>query len=104
VNEPRVEIVDLGTWGAAALFAEYDPEDDVIRVNARIVECMHAARGAAEAARFVACAIAHERYHRTYPSASEEGARRYAAAVSGLDSDCEQLLLRAAAQSPAGRQ
>jgi len=94
VSEPRIEIADLGTWGALVLFAEYDPEDDVIRVNARVVERVRAAGGAGEAARFVACAVAHERYHHAHPCASEEEARQHAAATSGVDRKRLDALLR----------
>lgn len=86
MREPHIEIVDLGTWGGRLhLLAEYDGTEDTIRVNARIVERVSVAAGEAEAARFVACAVAHERYHRAHPGASEGEARRYAAATSGFD-------------------
>ncbi len=100
MTEPRIEIAELGSWGALELFAEYDPEDGVIRVNERVVERLRAASGAAEAARFVACAIAHERYHRAHPYASEEEARQHAAAASGVDRKRLESLLLLQAQSP----
>lgn len=48
----RVELADLGDWGAARLIAEYDPNGPTIRVNRR------------ELARIdLGHAIAHELYH-----------------------------------------
>ncbi len=88
MSEPRIEIVDLGTWGAVELLAEYDPEDNAIRVNRNAVERLRATTGDAEAARFVACAVAHERYHRAHPHASEPEAQRHAREVSGFDARC----------------
>ncbi len=99
MSEPRIEIADLGTWGAAALLAEYDPQGDVIRVNARVVERVRTAGDAAQAAQFLTCAIAHERYHRAHPAASEEEAQHHAVTVSGLDQERFQALLRACARS-----
>ncbi|MBC5800328.1 MAG: hypothetical protein GIX03_06240 [Candidatus Eremiobacteraeota bacterium] len=100
MSEPRIEITDLGTWGTAALLAEYDPQGDVIRVNARAVERIRAACTAAEAAQFVTCAIAHERYHRAHPAAGEHETRHHAAAVSGLGEERLLVLLRAGARAP----
>jgi len=94
VSEPRVEIADLGAWGSAALLAEYDREDDAIRVNARVVEAVRAVAGSAEATRFIACAIAHERFHRAYPTASEEEAHRSARITCGVDVSCYEAIIR----------
>jgi hypothetical protein len=55
----KIEIADLGDWGAAELRSEYDPEGPVIRVNARVLERLPAEERAA----FIARAIAHEFYH-----------------------------------------
>ncbi len=55
----RIEIVDLGEWGEAGLFAEYDAARRVIRVDAKR---MHALRDGARR-RFFATAVAHELYH-----------------------------------------
>ncbi|GAC1304009.1 MAG: hypothetical protein NVSMB19_14500 [Vulcanimicrobiaceae bacterium] len=93
-----VEIVDLGAWGAASLVAEYDPCDDAIRINVRAVELVRAALGDAEAERFTAVAIAHERCHRERPEASEAEAHAYAHAHSGIDpAPYERVLRRARA-------
>jgi hypothetical protein len=89
-----VEIADLGRWGAAHLLAEYDPEDDAIRVDARAVAAVAAALGPAEARRFVACAVAHESYHRAHPRATEADARRFARETTGGDADAYARLLR----------
>ena len=55
----KIEIADLGDWGAAELRSEYDPEGPVIRVNARVLERLPEEERAA----FLARAIAHESYH-----------------------------------------
>ena len=81
----RIEIVDLGTWGGATLLAEYDAEVDAIRVNARAVERVRDAFGDAEAERFIACAVAHEWFHRTHAAATEGDANRFAALVTDAD-------------------
>ena len=94
MNEPRIEVADLGTWGDAALLAEYDAQDHAIRVNARAVERVRTLLGDAEAERFIACAIAHERYHRAHPYASEDDARRHAATVCGIEPGRFETLLR----------
>jgi len=56
----RVEIDDLGEWGAAALIAEYDPDGPVIRVNRRMLPAAPSAAFRAAIDR----AVAHELYHR----------------------------------------
>ncbi len=89
-----VEIVDLGSWGAASLLAEYDPEDDAIRVNARAVAAIRAALGPEEAERFVVCAVAHERFHRAHPAASEGEARDAARLATGGDARLYAQVLR----------
>ena len=99
MSEPRIEIADLGTWGGVKLLAEYDAEDDTIRVDARAVERVRAILGDAEAERFIACAVAHERYHRAYPQATEEDAHRFAAATCDLEPRRFEALL-ARARSP----
>lgn len=86
--------MDLGTWGAASLLAEYDPEDGAIRVNARAVAAIRAALGPGEAERFVACAIAHERFHRAHPEASEGEAREAARLATGGDARVYARILR----------
>jgi hypothetical protein len=54
-----IEVIDLGSWGAATLVAEYDPHGPTIRVNARAV-----ARGCSDETRIaIDRAIAHELYH-----------------------------------------
>jgi hypothetical protein len=85
VNGPAVEVCDLGDWGSAALLAEYDARDDAIRINVRAVEAVRAALGKAAAAQFVACAVAHERFHRDHPGATEAAAHGAAGAACGTD-------------------
>jgi len=80
-----VEIANLGTWGGATLVAEYDPEDDAIRIDARAVERVRAALGDEGAERFIALACAHERFHRDHPHGSERDAAAYAECVTGAD-------------------
>jgi len=52
-----VEIADLGDWGRARLFAEYDPCGPVIRIDAR------ERAAAADPLAHEELAIAHELYH-----------------------------------------
>jgi hypothetical protein len=80
-----IEIVDLGTWGAATLVSEYDPEGDTVRVNARAVARVRRALGDAEAESFVALAIEHERFHRAHPHASERDAVAHAERATNAD-------------------
>jgi len=80
-----IEIADLGAWGAATLVSEYDPEGDAIRVNARAVARVRRALGDAAAESFVALAIAHERFHREYPDASERDVVAHAERATSVD-------------------
>ncbi len=81
-----IEFADLGEWAGATLVAEYDPEDDAIRIDRRAVARIRTLLGEAECERFIACAIAHERYHREHPAASEAETLAWAARASGSDS------------------
>jgi hypothetical protein len=76
------------------LLAEYDAADDAIRVNARAVERVRATLGDAAATRFVACAVAHECYHREHPGCSEADAHRFAREVCGEDPGTFERALR----------
>ena len=98
-REPSVTIVDFGS-SAAWLLAEYDAECDTIRVNARAVERIRSSAGAAEAAAFVACAIAHERFHRAHPQASEAAAHDYVRAVTDGDPLRFEAYVRGSAREP----
>jgi hypothetical protein len=80
-----IEIVDLGSWANATLVSEYDPEGDAIRVNARGVARVRRALGDAAGESFVALAIAHERFHREHPQASERDAAAHAERATGVD-------------------
>jgi hypothetical protein len=90
----KIEIVNLGSWSGARLLAEYDPEDDAIRVDAAAVERVRAAFGDREAERFVRCAVAHERAHRARPGISEAEAHDRARAATGVDPRSYEPLLR----------
>jgi hypothetical protein len=94
-SEPIVEIVSLGTWATAALLAEYDCERDTIRVDANAVEAVRSALGDEEAARFVAFAVAHERFHRMHPRATEDAAHAHARAATGADARRYEAIVRA---------
>lgn len=89
-----VEITPLGTWGRAGLLAEYDPESDTIRIDAVAVETIRGRLGAVEAEGFVTVAIAHERYHRANPGASEALAHAHARATTGRDPERYECILR----------
>jgi hypothetical protein len=54
-----IELADLGSWGDAALVAEYDPDGPVIRINTRTLPA-----GSSCAVReHIDRAVAHELYH-----------------------------------------
>jgi hypothetical protein len=89
-----IEVCDLGDWGAASLLAEYDPSDDAIRVNVRVVERVRAVLGDDAAQAFIACAVAHERFHREHPGASEDQAHASAREQSGSDPRAFEAVLR----------
>jgi hypothetical protein len=72
-------------FGWAPLIAEYDAQEDSIRVNARIVDRMRALCGEAAALALIACAVAHETYHARHPNSTEAQAHAYAHAVTGHD-------------------
>ena len=91
----RIEIVDLGAWGAATLVSEYDPHDDAIRINARAVDAVRRALGDGEADRFTTVAIEHERYHRAFPRATEADAHAHAGRTTGIDPHRYDAILRA---------
>jgi len=98
-----ISICDLGDWGAAWLLAEYDAADDAIRVNARAVERIAAVLGAAAVAPFVACAVAHERFHRAHPGASEAQAHAAARAACGEDPRRFERALRMSSPAMGGK-
>ena len=86
-----VVVADLGDWGAADLYSEYDPEGPEIRINARTLAQL--APDAAE--RFIAHAVGHELYHHgealgeipriTARAAREREADRFAQALATLE-------------------
>ena len=55
----RVELAELGDWGAATLVAEYDPAGPAIRVNARALP----AGDSCTVRDAIDRAVAHELYH-----------------------------------------
>lgn len=89
-----MQIADLGDWGAVTLAAEYDAEEDVIRLNARALTLVRNALGEVAAEGFVACAVAHERFHRAHPGATEAQAHAYARAETGIDPGTFEAVLR----------
>jgi len=54
-----IELADLGSWDAAVLVSEYDPDGPLIRINTRALP--HGP--ASEVRRHVERAVAHELYH-----------------------------------------
>jgi aldehyde:ferredoxin oxidoreductase len=89
-----VEICNLGACDPPVLIAEYDAERDAIRVNARAVDRVRRTLGEAAATQFVACAVAHERFHREHPRAGEAAAHAYARSASGADPHAFEEVLR----------
>ena len=55
----KVLVDDLGDWSNSQLRSEFDPSENAIRINARLVRTMDDE----DANAFVARAIAHEIYH-----------------------------------------
>ncbi len=95
MKAPRIRIAALGTWAAGArLVAEYDAETDTIAVDAGAVARVREAAGADAGRRLVACAVAHERYHRAFPNATEAEADAFACRVTGDDPRAFDALLR----------
>lgn len=95
-REPRVEFVDFGAWSGAALLAEYDASCDTVRINTRVLSRIRAGAGDARAESFIACALAHERFHRAFPRASEADAHEHVRAVTGVDPKSFELSVRRA--------
>ena len=93
-REPRVEIVDLGRWSGAALLAEYDAACDTIRINARALARVRTAGGAHAAERFIAAALAHERFHRAHPGADEAAVHAHVRELTGDDPVRYEKLVR----------
>ncbi len=89
-----VVVCDLGDWGAASLLSEYDARDDAIRVNVRAVERVRASLGDDAAGSFIACAVAHERFHRAHPGCGEAAAHAFALAETGADPRAFEAVLR----------
>ncbi|HTV73538.1 MAG TPA: hypothetical protein VME66_07540 [Candidatus Acidoferrales bacterium] len=81
--------VCIEPMGAAPLIAEYDAQQQTIRVNARIVERVRVRYGESAAQDLVRCAIAHESYHTQHPDASEAAAHAFARAQAR----CEPRIL-----------
>jgi hypothetical protein len=91
----RFELASLGTWGGARLIAEFDPESDVIRVDAAACERVRKRLGDAAAERFVAYAVAHERFHAARPDCGEAEAHEFARAATGVERALFEDALRA---------
>jgi hypothetical protein len=75
-----IELADLGSWGAATLVSEYDPDGPVIRINTRALP----AGSSCEVREHIDRAVAHELYHhqealRAIPQVADRKARERAA-------------------------
>jgi len=90
-----VSVEDLGDWGGATLWSEYDAQERAIRINARAIERLREERGSLDSCTVAAVidrAIAHEIYHHReaigeiarIPAGSvrEAAAHAYAAALT----------------------
>ncbi len=91
----RIELCDLGDWGARPLLAEYDPEARTIRIATRAHARIRDRLGEPLAAAFIAHAVAHERFHVAHPDGSESQARAFAHAISGVGAAVFEAALRA---------
>jgi hypothetical protein len=54
-----IELADLGSWGAATLVSEYDPDGPVIRINTQAIP----PGSSCDVREHIDRAIAHELYH-----------------------------------------
>jgi hypothetical protein len=90
-----VVFADLGRWGGSRLLAEYDPEADAIRIDARAVERVRRGLGEDAARRFIAYALEHERFHRAHPRAREAEAHAAAERATGSARGDFETALRA---------
>lgn len=97
-SRPQVELVDFGDAGVS-LLAEYDSENDTIRINARAVARVRSSAGSAQAEAFVACAVAHERFHRDDPQASEAAAHEHVRRTIGGEPLRFEAYVRVATQT-----
>jgi hypothetical protein len=87
--------VRIESFGDAPVIAEYDAEQRIIRVNARLVERVRGRFGDAAARALIACAIAHERYHAEHPGCSEEAAHAFARSQTQCDPGVLERMARA---------
>lgn len=90
----KIAFVRLPAWPGGLLAAEYDVTTDVARINSDAVARIRERLGGAAAERFIACAIAHERFHRDAPCASEADARAHVAQIFGDDAARFERALR----------
>jgi hypothetical protein len=86
--------VRIEALGESPLIAEFDAEEQTIRVNARVVERIRARFGETAARALVACAIAHERYHAEHPGCSEQAAHAFAFAQTHCDPHLFERMIR----------
>jgi hypothetical protein len=89
------ELAPLGTWGTARLIAEFDPESGAIRVDAASYQRVRERLGEPAAERFVAYAVAHERFHVAHPACGEAAAHEFARAETGDERALFEDALRA---------
>jgi hypothetical protein len=91
----KFELASLGTWGSARLIAEFDPESNLVRVDAASYERVRERLGDAMAERFIAYAVAHEGFHAARPDCAEAAAHEFARAETGADRMLFEDALRA---------
>ena len=91
----NVEIVSLPTWRGGMLAAEYDASHDCARINRVAIARVRERLGDDAADAFVRCAIAHERFHRDHPRASEAQTHAHVRAICGEDPQRFDAVLRA---------
>jgi hypothetical protein len=91
----NVEIVPLPTWNGGLLAAEYDAATDRARINSVAVARVRARLGDNAAEAFVRCAIAHERFHRDHPRATEDQAHAHVRTTCDDDPQRFEAALRA---------
>jgi hypothetical protein len=91
----NVNIAPLPVWHGGMLAAEYDRTSGIIRINSHAIARIREHLGESAAESFVACAIAHERFHRDHPLATEAQAHAHVRATCGEDPQRFEAVLRA---------
>ena len=80
----RLELTTLGAWRVHGIVAEYDAQDDVIRIDRDALASVERCGGRETARAFLRYALAHELAHRADPRRSEVEVHALAQGATGL--------------------